>query len=162
MTDDDFGQLTNFFEQQLIILKTTIENKSNLKKSIEKSNVLRYVDLKDWVGLGGVRYVPEDWENLLTDRAKIELNDLNQKLIEILKATDSAFSMGLSVDDFVCIRFGMLTPQSDIEELLDLVIKFGKSVEENSKVLETMSELVKKGIFFIGCNFRIFLNAIFV
>lgn len=40
----------------------------------------------------------------------------------------------------------MLTAQSDVEELLNLVIRVGKSVEENSRVLDSMSEIVKKGI----------------
>lgn len=42
------------------------------------------------------------------------------------------------------IRFGMVTEDTDVEELLELVISVGKRVQENSKVLDTMSEIVKK------------------
>lgn len=41
-------------------------------------------------------------------------------------------------------RFGMVTEDTDVEELLELVISVGKRVQENSKVLDTMSEIVKK------------------
>lgn len=40
----------------------------------------------------------------------------------------------------------MLTAQSDVEELLNLVMRVGKSVEENSRVLDSMSEIVKRGL----------------
>lgn len=40
--------------------------------------------------------------------------------------------------------FNAVTEDTDVEELLDLVISVGRSVQENSRVLETMSELVKK------------------
>lgn len=42
------------------------------------------------------------------------------------------------------LRFGMVTEDTDVEELLELVISVGKRVQENSKVLDTMSEIVKK------------------
>lgn len=45
---------------------------------------------------------------------------------------------------YLQIRFGMVTEDTDVEELLELVISVGKRVQENSKVLDTMSEIVKK------------------
>lgn len=40
----------------------------------------------------------------------------------------------------------MVTSDTDVEELLELVIQAGRSIQENSKVLEAMTEIVKKGI----------------
>ena len=99
------------------------------------------------LGLGGVRYAPEGWEQLLTDQAKEELNNLNMALVDTLRSTDSAFSLGEGSDGLLCVRFGMLTPQSDVEELLGLVIKVGQSVEENSRVLDSMAEIVRRGSY---------------
>lgn len=96
--------------------------------------------------MGGVRYCPEGWEQLLTDQIKEELNNLNIALVDALRSTDSAFSLGEGQDGLMCVRFGMLTPQSDVEELLNLVVRVGQSVEENSRVLDSMSEIVKKGM----------------
>ncbi|XP_057667756.1 putative pyridoxal-dependent decarboxylase domain-containing protein 2 [Diorhabda carinulata] len=133
-------------EQQLVILKATVHHRESFVKLVDLSPVLKIVDLPDWAGLGGVRYCPEGWEQLLTDQAKEELNHLNMVLVDTLRSTDAAFSLGEGADGLMCVRFGMLTPESDVDKLLDLVVRVGQSVEENSRVLDSMSEIVKKGI----------------
>ena len=40
----------------------------------------------------------------------------------------------------------MVTSETDIEELLDLVIGAGNALQESSKVLDSMAELIRKGI----------------
>ncbi|RZC35605.1 pyridoxal-dependent decarboxylase domain-containing protein 1 [Asbolus verrucosus] len=145
-TIEEIQSFVQCLEQQLVILRATIQHKETFIKLVAESPVLKVVDLPDWAGLGGVRYAPEGWEQLLTDQAKEELNNLNMALVDSLRSTDSAFSLGEGADGLMCVRFGMLTPQSDVEELLNLVIRVGQSVEENSRVLDSMSEIVKKGI----------------
>ncbi|KAJ3624004.1 hypothetical protein MTP99_017662 [Tenebrio molitor] len=145
-TNEEIQSFVQCLEQQLVILRATIQHKATFIKLVSESPVLKIVDLPDWAGLGGVRYAPEGWEQLLTDQAKEELNNLNMALVDSLRSTDSAFSLGEGTDGLMCVRFGMLTPQSDVEELLNLVIRVGQSVEENSRVLDSMSEIVKKGI----------------
>lgn len=135
-------------EVQIDILRSTVKHKATLNRLVEQSSVLRLVQLYDWAGLGGVRFVPEGWETWLTDQAKTELNKLNTDLVEALRATDNAFSQGEGSDGLICVRFGMVTEDTDVEELLDLVISVGRSVQENSRVLDTMSEIVKKVIKF--------------
>ena len=103
--------------------------------------------------MGGVRYCPEGWEQLLTDQVKDELNNLNMALVDALRSTDSAFSLGEGQDGLMCVRLGMLPPQSDVEELLNLVLRVGQSVEENSRVMDSMSEIVKKGIYRVLPNY---------
>lgn len=132
-------------EAQIEILRATVKHRGTLNRLVERNEVLRLVHLTDWAGLGGVRFVPEGWETLLTDQAKTELNKLNTDLVETLRNTDNAFSLG-EADGLICVRFGMVTEDTDVEELLELVISVGKRVQENSKVLDTMSEIVKKGI----------------
>ena len=126
------------------ILRATIKHKATFMRLVEQSDVLRLVNLPEWAGMGGVRFVPEGWETLLTDQAKTELNKLNIDLVESLKSTDNAFSLGEGSDGLICVRFGMVTNDTDVEELLDLVVSVGKRVQENSRVLDTMSEIVKK------------------
>lgn len=133
-------------EMQTDILKATVRHKLTLNTLVEKSDLLRIVHLPNWAGLGGVRFVPDGWETLLTDQAKTELNKLNTDLVDTLKSTDNAFSLGEGTDGLTCVRFGMVTHDTDVEELLDLVISVGRRVQENSKVLDSMTEIVKKGI----------------
>lgn len=46
----------------------------------------------------------------------------------------------------MCVRFGMVTMDTDVEELLSLVINCGKDIDEAVSQLETLSEVVKKGM----------------
>ena len=152
---------------QIDILRATVRHRITFNQLVEQSDVLRLINLPDWAGLGGVRFVPDGWETLLTDQAKTELNKLNTDLVDALRSTDNAFSLGEGADGLICVRlvykfnfkkyclykyliliyrFGMVTHDTDVEELLDLVISVGKSVQENSRALDSMSEIVKKGI----------------
>ncbi|XP_055616087.1 pyridoxal-dependent decarboxylase domain-containing protein 1 [Toxorhynchites rutilus septentrionalis] len=138
--------VAQFIEAQIEILTATVKHRNRFNKLVEESPVLRLIELNDWAGLGSVHYVPEGWETLLTDQAKTELNRLNTALVEMLKAHDGAFSLGEGSDGLICVRFGMVTSETDVEELLDLVIQTGQKIQENSKILDTMSEILKKGI----------------
>lgn len=131
-------------EIQIDILRATVRHRGTLQRLVLANPVLRMVTLADWAGLGGVRYVPDGWERLLTGDGREELNRLNAELVETLRSTDNAFSMGEGADGLVCVRFGMVTEDTDVEELLDLVVQVGARVQENSKVLDTMAEIVKK------------------
>lgn len=143
---EQLESLEDCLDNQIDILRATVKHKATLNRLVEQSTVLRLVPLYDWAGLGGVRFVPEGWETWLTDQAKTELNKLNADLVDALRATDNAFSLGEGSDGLICVRFGMVTDDTDVEELLDLVISVGRSVQENSRVLDTMSEIVKKVI----------------
>uniref|UniRef100_A0A6M2DG56 Pyridoxal-dependent decarboxylase domain-containing protein 1 n=1 Tax=Xenopsylla cheopis TaxID=163159 RepID=A0A6M2DG56_XENCH len=142
----DLEEFAVCVEQQLEILEATIKHKETFVRLVEQSPVLKLVDLPGWAGLGGVRYAPEGWEALLTDQAKSELNKLNCALVESLRATDGAFSQGEGIDGLICVRFGMVTAETDVEELLGLVMSVGRSVQESSRVMDSMTEIVKKGI----------------
>ena len=72
----------------------------------------------------------------LPDHAKSDLNNLNQQLVMLLKSSDTAFSLGQTEDGVSCVRFGLITQHTDLEELIALVYTTGKEVEESSKVDE--------------------------
>ncbi|KAH8303863.1 hypothetical protein KR018_001688, partial [Drosophila ironensis] len=145
-SSENLESFAQSLEAHVDILRATIKHKARFMHLVERSDVLRLVPLPEWAGMGGVRFVPDGWESLLTDQAKTELNKLNIDLVEALKSTDNAFSLGEGTDGLICVRFGMVTHETEVEELLDLVVTVGKSVQENSRVLDTMSEIVKKGI----------------
>ncbi|XP_058063909.1 pyridoxal-dependent decarboxylase domain-containing protein 1 isoform X2 [Anopheles bellator] len=141
-----FVEVANFIRAQSEILHATIRHRMRFNDIVEESSVLRLVELNDWAGLGGVHYIPEGWETLLNDQTKAELNKLNSALVDELQSTDGAFSLGESSDGLICVRFGMVTSDTDIEELLELVISTARSIQEHSKILDTMSKILKKGI----------------
>ena len=42
--------------------------------------------------------------------------------------------LGHTADDLFCVRFGLVMNDTDIEELIGLVLTLGKDIEESSKV----------------------------
>ena len=122
---DQLEHIADCIEEHIEILRSTVKQRGTLKRLVEKNNILRLVTLSDWQGLGGVRFVPEGWETLLTDQAKTELNKLNTDLVESLRATDNAFSMGEAADGLICIRWKLFCfvylIELSLEFALDLV-----------------------------------------
>ncbi|XP_015521947.1 pyridoxal-dependent decarboxylase domain-containing protein 1 [Neodiprion pinetum] len=145
-TSEDIDNVVACLEQQIEILLATVEHKETFVKLVSENDSLHLVDMAGWAGLGGVRYAPPTWANVMTDQAKDELNRLNTQLVEALRSTDAAFSLGEGADGLACVRFGMVTQDTDVAELLSLVLQVGQEVEASSKLLDTMSEVVKRGI----------------
>lgn len=61
--------------------------------------------------------------------------------------------LGEGGDGLACVRFGMVTSDTDVGELLSLVETAGQEEEETGKVLDTMAEVVKRGSsYFFICD----------
>uniref|UniRef100_A0A182T238 Uncharacterized protein n=1 Tax=Anopheles maculatus TaxID=74869 RepID=A0A182T238_9DIPT len=115
LTPDLLAAFAGCIETQIEILHSTIRHRARFQQLVAASGVLRLIELHGWAGLGGVYYVPEGWETLLTDQAKGELNKLNTALVEALQATDSAFSHAENSDGLICVssdvRSGVFSPE---------------------------------------------------
>ncbi|XP_049869482.1 pyridoxal-dependent decarboxylase domain-containing protein 1 [Pectinophora gossypiella] len=142
LEEQQVGAFASIIEAQLHVLEATVELREPFQKMVQEHPTLRLVHVPGWAGLGGVRYVPVGWEDASND----ELNSLNRQLVTQLRATDGAFSCGDGDDGLACVRFGMVTADSDVDELLELVLSAGKEVEESSRALTNMTEVLKKGI----------------
>uniref|UniRef100_A0A2H1VBZ8 Pyridoxal-dependent decarboxylase domain-containing protein 1 n=1 Tax=Spodoptera frugiperda TaxID=7108 RepID=A0A2H1VBZ8_SPOFR len=138
----DAGAWGALLEAQLGVLGATVALRPAFHDRVRARPGLQLVHVPGWAGLGGVRYIPPGWE----EAAPEELNSLNRQLVDTLRATDGAFSCGDGDDGMACVRFGMVTEDTDVDELLDLVISAGKEVEESSRALTNMTEVLKKGI----------------
>lgn len=71
------------------ILTATVGYKQTFINLVNSSECLQLVEMESWAGLGGVRYIPVG-SNYSND----ELNKLNTQLVEQLRNTDAAFSIG--------------------------------------------------------------------
>ncbi|CAK1547405.1 unnamed protein product [Leptosia nina] len=142
LEDDKVETWAGVLEAQLHVLHATVSLREPFQERVEQHSSLRLIHVPGWAGLGGVRYIPPGWE----DAPAEEINSLNRKLVHTLRATDGAFSCGEGEDGMFCVRFGMVTADTDVDELLELVLSAGKEVEESSKVLTDMTEVLKKGI----------------
>lgn len=141
-------ELIHTLDQQIEILNATVKQREVFSALVGESDNLQLAEIPQWAGLGGVRYIPDIWlsQGALPDSAKEDVNFLNSHLVEQLKATDSAFSLGEGADGLGCVRFGMVTEDTDLHELLTLVLNTGKEIESSSKFIEQMTQVVKKGI----------------
>jgi len=90
-------------------LLATVEHKDTFLRLVSENDYLHLVEMPGWAGLGGVRYAPPTWIQVMTDQSKEELNKLNTQLVETLRSTDAAFSLGEGADGLACVRFGMVT-----------------------------------------------------
>lgn len=66
--------------------------------------------------------------------------------------------LGEGSDGLACVRFGMVTTDTDVAELLSLVQSTGCKEEESSKYIDSMAELVKKGMVELAKYYLCFLN----
>ncbi|XP_027239428.2 pyridoxal-dependent decarboxylase domain-containing protein 1 isoform X1 [Penaeus vannamei] len=140
--------LIHSLHHQLDILNATVKQRKAFTELVSSASNLQLAEIPGWAGLGGVRYIPDIWlaQEVLADSAKEDINALNVHLVSQLKATDSAFSLGEAADGVNCVRFGMVTAETDISELLSLVISTGREIETSSKFLDQMTDIVRKGI----------------
>ncbi|XP_034939904.1 pyridoxal-dependent decarboxylase domain-containing protein 1 [Chelonus insularis] len=145
-TSEDVDNVIACLEQQIEILNATIEHRETFIRLVKQNDSLDYVDTPGWAGLGGVRYAPPTWAKIMTEQTIEELDRLNYQLVEALRNTDAAFSLGEGADGLACVRFGMVTHDTDLAQLLSLVYQVGQEIEANSKLLDTISEVVKRGI----------------
>lgn len=153
-------------EEKCDILNATVTQRSKFLDLIQQEPCVEHVDIAHWAGLGGVRFIPQDFirkadEGSSSDEASTTvpgvddddeasrlINQRNMELVATLRNTDSAFSLGEGPPphNHMCVRFGMVTMETDVEELLSLVITTGRDIDEAVAQLQTMSEVVKKGV----------------
>ncbi|XP_060559812.1 putative pyridoxal-dependent decarboxylase domain-containing protein 2 isoform X2 [Ruditapes philippinarum] len=135
---------------QIAILDATTLNYEKFRLITAEQENLKLVEVGNWAGLGAVQYIPSAYVkeglDLSDEIAKKEVNNLNIELVHKLKDTDSAFSLGYADNEIACVKFGLITDETDVHELIGMVQETGKQVEEASKYFESMSELVRKGI----------------
>uniref|UniRef100_A0A8C2ZE51 Pyridoxal-dependent decarboxylase domain-containing protein 1 n=1 Tax=Cyclopterus lumpus TaxID=8103 RepID=A0A8C2ZE51_CYCLU len=113
-----------------------------------RSPSLRYIEELSWPGLGAVRYEPQA-EGIDESRRKQELEKINSELLRKLQDldTDIIFSTGPEFGtEEDCIFVGMVTEDVDVSELVNTVAALGRDIEESGRLLENMTEVVRKGI----------------
>lgn len=154
LTEDDLEAFIVGLENQTSILNATVCQRQKFMQLIEKEEKLEMVEIPHWAGLGGVCYIPPELRQNTQDGdpetghlEQMQLtNHRNLQLLNQLRSLDSAFSLGEGSDGRMCIRFGMVSMETDVEELLALVTKTGQDLDEQVNQLQNMSEIVRKGI----------------
>ncbi|XP_027879970.1 pyridoxal-dependent decarboxylase domain-containing protein 1 isoform X2 [Xiphophorus couchianus] len=139
--------------QKLLELVPMMSATMNLRQDFREEThrhapSLTYIEELSWPGLGAVRYESQA-EGADESRRKQEQKKVNDALLTKLQEldTDIVFSTG---PEFVmeenCIFVGMVTDDVDVSELVDTISTLGRDIEESGRILENMTERVRKGI----------------
>jgi len=160
LAKDEVDNFLQVLQEKCDILNATVTQRAKFIQLIEAEPSVQHVDIAHWAGLGGVRYIPKE---LMDEDGKVHggegsgrgtghhqqlINQRNMELVATLRNTDAAFSLGEGPppEAHMCVRFGMVTRETEVGELLGLVISTGKEIDMAVDQLESMSEVVRKGV----------------
>lgn len=137
-------QLVEHLEAKIPVLISTLQLREEFKQEVYRTADLSYIEDLSWPGLGAIRY-----EIGKEDPDLMEMEKIATGLLKKLKELDSdlLFSTGPEFGgEKNSIYIGMVTDNLDIPELVVTIAATGKEIEESSKLLENMTEIVRKGI----------------
>ncbi|XP_025772453.1 pyridoxal-dependent decarboxylase domain-containing protein 1 [Puma concolor] len=145
---EDVDQLVACIQSKLPVLTCTLQLREEFKQEVTGTAGLLYVDDPNWPGIGVVRY-----EHANDDKSSLKLDPEGEKIhAGLLKKlneleSDLTFKMGPEYKSMKsCIYVGMASDDVDISELVETIAVTAREIEENSRLLENMTEVVRKGI----------------
>nr|XP_054098558.1 pyridoxal-dependent decarboxylase domain-containing protein 1 isoform X3 [Callithrix jacchus]XP_054098559.1 pyridoxal-dependent decarboxylase domain-containing protein 1 isoform X3 [Callithrix jacchus] len=145
---EDVDQLVACIQSKLPVLSCTLQLREEFKQEVEGTAGLLYVDDPNWPGIGVVRYehANDDKSTLKSDPEGEKIHaGLLKKLNEL--ESDLTFKIGPEYKSMKsCLYVGMASDDTDVAELVETIVATAREIEENSRLLENMTEVVRKGI----------------
>uniref|UniRef100_A0A672GJZ6 Pyridoxal-dependent decarboxylase domain-containing protein 1 n=1 Tax=Salarias fasciatus TaxID=181472 RepID=A0A672GJZ6_SALFA len=145
----DVEALVERLAELLPVMNATVALRAEFREEARRhAPSLCYVEELSWPGLGVVRYEPEA-EGMDEGRRKQELQKIQAELLKKLQELDSdiVFSAGPEFGpEEDCIFVGMVSEDVDVPELVLTIASLGREIEESGRLLENMTEVVRKGI----------------
>ncbi|XP_030874728.1 pyridoxal-dependent decarboxylase domain-containing protein 1 [Leptonychotes weddellii] len=145
---EDVDQVVACIQSKLPVLTCTLQLREEFKQEVTAAAGLLHVDDPNWPGIGVVRY-----EHANDDKSSLKLDPEGEKIhAGLLKKlneleSDLTFKMGPEYKSMKsCIYVGMASDDVDISELVGTIAVTAREIEENSRLLENMTEVVRKGI----------------
>ncbi|CAG9538675.1 unnamed protein product [Cercopithifilaria johnstoni] len=135
----------------LAIIESTVTAKKRFKEIVSKYPSLGLAPVRKWAGVGAVCYIPsivketpmDEWN----EKQRQQVSHLNLELVHSLRFIDTAFSSGESpVYSVSCVKFGMLSDDKDLADLVNFVVERGKEIEQSQKYMDRLAEMIRRGI----------------
>lgn len=145
---EDIDQLVGCLKAKIPILTCTLHMREEFRQEVTETAGLSYIEDVTWPGLGVLRFEHCSDEPDATKR-EAEAEKLTIALLKKLHELESdlSFSSGPEFGgEKNCIYIGMATEDLDVSELVETIASTGREIEANSKLLENMTEVVRKGI----------------
>ncbi|XP_047390251.1 pyridoxal-dependent decarboxylase domain-containing protein 1 isoform X2 [Sciurus carolinensis] len=145
---EDVDQLVACIQSKMPVLTCTLQLREEFKQEVEGTAGLLYVDDPNWPGIGVVRYehANDDKNSLKSDPEGENIHAALLKKLNELES-DLTFKMGPEYKSMKsCIYIGMASDDTDVSELVETIAVTAREIEENSRLLENMTEVVRKGI----------------
>ncbi|KAM7386220.1 hypothetical protein PAMA_009046 [Pampus argenteus] len=147
--EEDVEDLVEKLSELVPVMSSTMCLRQDFREEAHRhAPSLRYIEELSWPGLGAVRYEPQA-EGMDESRTQQELKKINTELLKKLQDldTDIIFSTGPEFGkEEDCIFVSMVTEDVDVSELVDTMAALGRDIEESGRLLENMTEVVRKGI----------------
>ncbi|KAM9746443.1 pyridoxal-dependent decarboxylase domain-containing protein 1 isoform 2-T4 [Menidia menidia] len=147
--EEDVEDMVEKLFELVPLMTSTISLRPDFREEVHRrSPSLTFIEELSWPGLGAVRYEPQA-EGLDESRRKQEMEKINYELLKKLQDldTDITFSTGPEfVTEEGCVFVGMVSEDVDVYELVETIAAMGREIEENGRLMENMTEVVRKGI----------------
>ncbi|XP_033630500.1 putative pyridoxal-dependent decarboxylase domain-containing protein 2 [Asterias rubens] len=149
---DDIDNFVESLKSLIELLNFTSEHRFEFQEAVESRENLLFVDLLSHGGLGVVQFIPEylnSGQNKETaNKANKELDKINSEIVQRLQAGEGGhiISEVLSTSGTIAVGVGVVSEGITIDDVVDLVWSTGKDLEDSSKFLESMADVVLKGI----------------
>ncbi|KAK6312106.1 hypothetical protein J4Q44_G00177700 [Coregonus suidteri] len=144
----DVDLLVERLTELVPVLNCTLRLRLDFREEVYRHSALSYIEDLSWPGLGAVRYEPRI-EEMKDSKRQLEVEKINGELLVKLGDLDAdlIFSTGPEFGpEKDCIFIGMAMEDLDVPELVDTIAALGRDIEENGRLLENMTEVVRKGI----------------
>ncbi|KAM9457863.1 pyridoxal-dependent decarboxylase domain-containing protein 1 isoform 2-T4 [Clarias gariepinus] len=144
----DITLLAERLAETIPMLSSTLRLRHDFREEVLQYSALTYIEDLSWAGLGVVRYEPRRTD---VDDAKreVDVQKVNSELLKKLKELDTEleFSTGPEFgEEKDCVYIGMASEDLDVSVLVETISSLGRDIEESGKLLENMTEVVRKGI----------------
>ncbi|XP_066499048.1 pyridoxal-dependent decarboxylase domain-containing protein 1 isoform X2 [Hoplias malabaricus] len=146
--ESDVSMLVEKLSEMVPVLSCTLRFRLDFREEVLQYSALRYIEEPSWAGLGAIRYEPRRTD-LDEGKRQQELERINTELLKKLKEldTDLQFSSGPEFsEEKNCVFIGMAVEDLDLAALAETIASLGREIEESGKLLENMTEVVRKGI----------------
>ncbi|XP_036383807.1 pyridoxal-dependent decarboxylase domain-containing protein 1 isoform X1 [Megalops cyprinoides] len=146
--EGDVDALVKQLGEMVPLLSCTLRLRQDFREEVYRHTALTYIEDLSWPGLGVFRYEPSS-EEPDDSKRQLEVEKINSDLLKKLQELDADLSFSTGPEfgpEKNCVYVGMATEDLDVAELVDTITVLGREIEESGKLLENMTEVVRKGI----------------